>query len=710
MRTLITGAIASGLLLTATVSQAGNLMHFHFGSVDPTATSRSSVAFDHLTDDYVLQFKNSITEADKKALKAKGIAVFRYIPDDALIVRATASQLSNFAQNGKINAFIPYKGSMKLSSALPVMSVFSRMKTINAAIFTFSATDADRVLNFLKVQDSNLVVIDQTGSILSVQMKQHLIAPLADMPGVEFIQELVKLEPLYMTLEEAQTDEEPKLAGDYTDLDGYETGTKVMKMDEIWAQGYRGEGQIVGVADTGLDTGNLTTISTDFAGAVTKGIGFGIGAKGAWDDPMGHGTHVAGSVLGRGTPSGGLLKGAAYEAKVVFEGMWSPIISNLTVPPKLAALFQGAYDEGARIHTNSWGAAREDLFGSYEGMAQQVDQFMWDHPDMLIIYAAGNSGVDKNKDGRIDPTSVGPPGTSKNTLTVGASENLVSKGGIQKQVKELRNASVNWGAEPIWSSKVSDNIEGMAMFSSRGPLKDGRLKPEIVAPGTNILSARAHTPKAELLWGEYNKDYVYSGGTSMSTPLTAGAAAIIREVLIKKFKIANPSAALVKATLLHTAVDMFPGQYGGGATQEFQTPRPNSDEGYGRVDMSLVAGLDAKTKFVEAEVAQGDEYTMTVQVTQGKILANLVYTDAPGTPSAGVALVNNLDLEVKALNRDGTLVSVQQVFNSTDSINNNEIAELTGLASGTYQISVKGTKIPMGKNGKQPFSVVYTAL
>ena len=701
----------TALLLSTAVSQAGSLLRFHNGDVDPKTSNRITVAFDHLTDDYVLQFKNAITESDKKALKAQGIQVFRYIPDDALIVRATATQLSQFAHNGKINAFIPYKGAVKLSSALPPLSVFSRAKSINVAILTFSTEDSQHILNALQTQDPNLKVIDHTGSTLSVQMQQTLLANLAEMPGVEFVQELVKLEPLHISLQDDVTsDDEPKMAGDYTDLNGYETGTKVMNMDAIWAQGYHGQGQIVGIADTGLDTGDMSTIATDFNGAVAKGIGVGIGSKGAWNDPMGHGTHVAGSVLGRGVRSGGLLKGAAYDAKVVFESMWSPIISNLTVPPKLAQLFQAAYDEGARIHSNSWGAAREDIVGSYEAMAQQVDQFMWDHPDMLVIYAAGNSGVDKDKDGRIDPNSVGPPGTAKNILTVGASENLLAQGGIQKQVKELRNAADSWGAEPIWSSKVSDNIDGMAMFSSRGPLKDGRTKPEIVAPGTNILSTRSHMPTAELLWGEYNKDYVYSGGTSMATPLTAGAAAVTREVLVKKFNIANPSAALVKATMLHTATDMFPGQYGGGATQEFQTRRPNSDEGYGRVDMAKLAGLAAQTHFVEADVAQGEAYTTTVQVHNGKLLVNLVYTDAPGTPSAGAALVNNLDLEVKSIARSAVAATDAVAFASTDAINNNEVAELTGLADGTYQISVKGTKIPMGKNGKQPFALVYTAL
>jgi serine protease AprX len=696
------------LLLVGAMAQAGSLLHFHNGSINPKAQAQSNLAFDHVSQDYVLQFKGMVTEADKQELQAQGMQVFRYMPDDALIVRATAQQLSSYATNGKVNAFVLYKGAMKLSSNLPSLSVFSQNKFVNVNITTFQAQDTARILASLQSMDARLKVIDQSAKSLAVQVQQTLLPTLAEMPGVEFIQELVKLEPLHMTLEDAQNDEIPT-AGDYTDITGFETGTKVMNMDAIWAQGYKGNGQVVGVADTGLDTGVAETIAGDFAGTIVKGFAFGIGSNGNWGDPMGHGTHVAGSVLGRGTPSGGLLKGAAFEANLVPEGMWSPIINNLTVPQRLSTLFQSAYDNGARIHTNSWGAAREDLFGSYEAMAQQVDQYMWDHPDMLIIYAAGNSGVDKNRDGRIDPNSVGPPGTSKNTLTVGASENLVSVGGIQKPVKELRDAATKWGVEPIFSSKVSDNIDGVAMFSSRGPLRDGRLKPEIVAPGTNILSARSHTPTAELLWGEYNKDYVYSGGTSMATPLTAGAAAITREVLIKKYAIANPSAALVKATLLHTAKDMFPGQYGGGATQEFQTHRPNNDEGYGRVDMAQLAGLTDATHFVEAEVAQGADHVVTAQVSaNGKLLVNLVYTDAPGATAAAVALVNDLDLEVKAIGANGE--SDQVVSLAKDALNNNEIVELSGLTAGMYQISVKGTKIPMGRNGKQPFALVYTAL
>lgn len=686
--------------MTAALSaQAGTVLKFQKLTIDPlsAANTHQEQKFSLDSKDQVVQFFSSVTEADKAEAKALGIRIFRYVPDDALIVRANHGQIARWSASGKIRATMPFQGSLKIDPNLPASSIFSMGRTQKLLISAFTKEDAQEIWADLQNRDSEIRLIELNGRNLAVEMDTIFISHLINRSGVEYIQALEQVVPMYINLlgDEERTPPPPNPHP----LSGYESGTKVMGFASIWAQGYTGQGQMVGVADTGLDIGNTAGIHGDFVDAVQAGYVYGIGAK-TWDDPMGHGTHVAGSVLGRGKGLDGSLKGGAHSAMIVPQGMWSPIIDNLTVPAKLGAMFEAAYKEGARIHTNSWGAARN--FGAYDSMAQQVDEFMWAHPDMLVLFAAGNSGEDMNKDGRIDENSIGSPATAKNTLSVGASENLNSVGGIQRMAKELNGGATKWGVEPIASSKLSDNANGVAIFSSRGPTTDGRTKPEIVAPGTNILSARSHVPTADPMWGAYDADYTYAGGTSMATPLTAGAAAVTRQVLMEKFKIAAPSAALIKAVLMHTAFDMFPGQYGTQvATQELQR-RPNSDEGYGRVDMDALSKMTTATVAMDSSVAQGEAVDKSVTVKNGTLLVNLVYTDAPGTPSAGAALVNDLDLMVTG--PDG------KTYGKADSINNHEIVELSGLAAGTYKISVKGTKIPMGNQGKQPFALVYTAL
>jgi len=689
--------LAASMMLAASAS-AGTVLRFGRGTIDPQQQALTfSTADATIVTDYVVQFEKAVTEADKAALKSAGVQVFRYLPDDALIVRSNLETLNHVKTVTVIRATIPYRGWMKLNERLPTLSIFSTTHTTDIMVSTFTDADAQNILDNVP---AGVTVIQSSGRMMALRVPEAMIQNLSVMTGVEYVQPLDPVQVLDMNLYDTPP-ATPEPNGDYKDLNGFETGTKVMNFDAIWAQGYRGQNQIAAMADTGVDLGAADGFTPDLKDAIKIGLPFGIGSK-SWEDPMGHGTHVAGSVLGRGTASGGILKGGANAATLVVESLWCPIVDNLTVPPKLATLFSAAYDQGARIHTNSWGSAQS--FGEYDSMAQQVDDFMFSHPDFLVVFAAGNSGVDMDKDGRIDPNSIGSPGTAKDTLTVGASENLVSNStSLQKTVSQFRQAPTSWPAEPIWSSKISDNIDGVAMFSSRGPTKDGRLKPEIVAPGTNILSIRSHNPDAEPLWGPYNKDYVWSGGTSMATPLTAGAAVVTRQVLMEKFKIANPSAALVKATLMHTAKDMYPGQYGEGTPTQELTHRPNSDEGYGRVDMGRLSELTSSTLFVDAAVGQDETYTQTVTVANKGLLVNLVYTDAPGTPAAAVALVNDLSLAVTGANG----AAISQV---DDHINNNAVIEAKDLAPGTYTITVKGVKVPMGQNGKQPFALVATPL
>lgn len=700
MKALSVGILAMTVLSTFSAN-AGTELRLNAGNIKSRAIENLKNVQYQGSQDLIIQFKNSITEGDKTSLKHIGAEIFGYLPDDALMVRASYAKVQTWRGGHAVEAVIPFSAEYKTSHFFAPVSVFNKDELQSIQVKTFKESETQDIAAKIKALPL-AIVYSASGKSVVASVARAAIRRVAEIQGVEHVQPYAEMIPLHMDFSNDVAALTPQfLAGDYTDINGSETGTSVMRFDGAWAAGFAGRNQVVAMADTGLDMGE-GKLSTDFLGAVLNGHIFGLFSK-SWDDPMGHGTHVAGSVLGRGTASGGKLRGGAYEAAFVPQGMWSPMMKNLTVPTKLSDLFQKAFGEGARIHTNSWGSPRD--LGAYDTMASTVDEYMFNNPDFLILFAAGNSGVDKNKDGRIDPGSVGSPGTAKNTLTVGASENVTTTGGLQVPVSKLRAANESWSAEPIFSSYLSDNANGVAMFSSRGPTADGRTKPEIVAPGTNILSARSHVAGSSELWGAYNADYAFSGGTSMATPLAAGGAAIARQMLQEKAKIANPSAALVKATLLHTAVDMYPGQYGElGASrgQELLTRRPNFDEGYGRMDITRIVELGAGTQFVDnrSGVGQGESTQVTFTLNRpGMILANLVYMDAPGSPNASVALVNDLDLSLTG----------PQVATPQDRRNNNEVIEYSNLPAGTYTLTVTGFKVPQGKNGKQAYALVYTA-
>src|SRR5947207_293954 len=98
-------------------------------------------------------------------------------------------------------------------------------------------------------------------------------------------------------------------------------------------------------------------------------------------------------------------------------------------------------------------------------------------------------------------------------------------------------------ANPIRSDKLANNPNQIVAFSSRGPTLDGRIKPDVVAPGTYVLSTRSRRIASNNFgYGRYQNStlYMFDSGTSMSTPLTAGAVGLIRQ-LIRKLGIANPS-------------------------------------------------------------------------------------------------------------------------------------------------------------------------
>ena len=656
---------------------------------------RSAFAHDGSIHTFVIQFKSTIASSDQAQLKALGLEVQNYLPEDAVIVRGSTEALTELrAISDSVRAIHDFAPEWKISPELMALAPGSRILLLISTLRDGSTLDAAHLLQRIP----GVQLITSRGRNWVAEASTSALSQIAEIDTVEWIETAPQIQSLDFGI--TSEDLPAPQQGEKPAVTGFESGTRIMGFEKAWARGFHAEGQRIAVADTGLDSGKIETIHPDFKDTLYKGYNSGLGTE-SWEDPMGHGTHVAGSVVGTGAASEGNFKGGSHRGQLLFQGLWSSIFDNLAPGTDFNTLISPAYDDGARIHSNSWGSAR--THGEYDTMAANVDEYIWNHPDLLILFAAGNSGEDKNRDGRIDENSTGSPATAKNVLTVGASENYLLSGGIQKKARDMKNGKDKWGVEPLASSVLSDNPNGIAIFSSRGPTEDGRLKPEVVAPGTNIVSTRSHHPKASPLWGIYNENYLYAGGTSMATPLTAGAAGVVRQYLVEQKKIPNPSAALMKAVLMHSADDLFPGQYGEGVGQELQTARPNVHEGYGRVNVDTATALPEDTRLIDEAtgVAVNEVKVVMVKVPEGGSLrATLSYSDAPAAAAASRSLVNDLDLVIGGPNRN--------VFEKKDRLNNTEMLELTHLSAGNYAVSVRGVNVPRGKAGKQPYALVIT--
>lgn len=467
---------------------------------------------------------------------------------------------------------------------------------------------------------------------------------------------------------------------------------------------YDGTGQLVAIADTGIDDQH-PDLRGRFDGIVA------LGRAGDPSDTAGHGTHVAGSIGGDGQASNGQIRGTAPAVRFFFQSIMDARGNLGGLPLDINDLFKEAYDSGARIHNNSWGAGTN---ARYPFTSLEADEFVNNHRDMTIVIAAGNQGTLHNpsssQPGFVDWLSVGSPATSKNGVTVGASQSDRTQGGLSR---------MTWGAAwpqafptpPISTDKISGKPEEMAAFSSRGPCDDRRIKPDVVAPGTDIVSTKSSRAPVANFWGLYdgfNSRYAYMGGTSMATPIVSGCLALIRQYYVDA-RHTQPSAALMKATLINSTRALT----GPTAIADFPA-LPNFHQGFGCVHMPWVVPNPAepslKLEFLDTwrDPAQqftvpGQRFRYRISVGAGRELRFcLAFTDIPAR-----ALQNDLNLIVEA--PDGKKIlgndNRPMKLGPLDADNNVEIVRLPTPGAGDYLIQIIASNL-LGP--RQDFALVVT--
>jgi serine protease AprX len=623
-----------------------------FDPAGPTVAAARAASPDTSKSNYILvQTKAPMTDAEKAQLSGAGAVIQEYVSENTYLCGYKPADLAAIRALPFVAWAGVYMQGFKVNPSLRPPESATQAHTIGPLEAAKSVSNTLRQVDIVAHDD-----VDTQSS----DFKAKVAAAAHVSPDtLEVSRHKIRLNVQEKFLDDVAAIDEVRHVEEVHGVKLYNNVARGIIDANVVVTGtaYKGDGQIVVVNDTGFDKGSTTNTHPAFTGRVHALVP--IGRPNKADDPAGHGTHVCGSVLGDGNSAsmGGAIQGTAPNAKLVVQSLLTAT-GGLGIPPDLHDLFKPPYDNDAtaRVHTNSWGSTQPGL--PYNQSSQEIDDFVWNHQDCVICFAAGNDGIDTNGDGRIDTGSIGSEAAAKNCITVGATESLRPR--IELTYGALRPSS--FPSNPIFSDLSANNADGMAAFSSRGPTKEKRLKPDVVAPGTSILSTRSgavvHPPTT--FGVSSDPAYFFDDGTSMATPLTAGCCAVLRETLVKNH-MANPSAAIIKALLINGA-QPIPGQYNPSETG----PSPNTSSGWGRVNLAnsvIIPGPNADGGFGEGgPLKQGEKSGGTIKIPRAgapkdvsdaagttglgpTLKFTLVWSDPPGAQ-----LQNDLDLIITAAN------------------------------------------------------------
>jgi hypothetical protein len=658
-----------------------------------------------LTTSFILQFKGPIKSEWVSELEGLGVQMRDYIPFHSFLTRMTPEVMEKVERLSFVQWVGFYEPMYKVQPDL-----WSENDDILVEIILFKEESGAFILSAL----GDMVVdwyTDGEFNIIEALIPPAVLPALAKLNEVYYIEPRSVMVPLNVNAQvvfQTNRSKSDPLAR------------------RIWDMGIQGGGEIITVADTGLDYDH--TMVRHSNGNITIGDIYNVTDPNrrklirymvmktfnpesdpwAWKDSghvsitgnltTGHGTSVAVAAAGNDDGTGTSKRdGMAKEAKLIVQDIGTvcrnPMHGNWWddclryIPNNYSDMFLPAHENGSRIHSNSWGSSNSN----YDREARMVDMFNWAYKDMVILFANGNGGGCWGTYHR-----TGSPATAKSAVSVGMTEG--------------------------WR-----NQHNVSCGSSTGPTDDERMKPDTVAFGSGRSARSSGDP-----FDEYNtSEEGWFGGSSYATPLTSGMAAMLRQYFLEGWYpsgVSNtqdslyPSAALIKAMLVNSGMEMT----GNNSDVAGDGQYPNNSQGWGRPtldDVMYFMGDRRKTLVWDNQSmdSTGDSMIYSFNVKSGlePLKVNMVYTDYPGALFSSFALVNNLDLEVfDPLGNqykgnvfwsysDATPGESRPNWGNFDIRNPVEGVIVKNPMPGYWTVRVTGFDLP---KGPQPFAFVVTGM
>lgn len=574
----------------------------------------------------IIQFEELPSVTIKEQLKANGIELLEYIPNNAFTATISGQPDANEILQSKARALIVPQPEQKMQPELS-RGIFPNWALKNnnqielwisfPSSFNFETVQQELYRKGFQITST----LNKNYRILELIVATDRLTELAAMPCIDYVQAA------------------PAPVKEFNTNSMAASKANMLKASIAnGGLGLTGQGVVVGVGDNGDIQTHL-----DFTGRIINRAG---------DIPRAHATHVAGTVGGAGIINE-LHEGYAPKSTIL-----SQLFNNIIT--KAPTYVQ---DNGMVIGSHSYGLVADDCAfnGIYDLNARILDQQAIDLPELQHVFAAGNDGFRT-----CSPfpsgfrTVMGGFQCAKNIITVGA----------------------------------TDYKRDWATFSSKGPVRDGRVKPEIMSQGERVAST----------WS--NNQYSFNNGTSMAAPGVSGGLALLIERYRTTHGNANPKNGLLKALLCNGASDR------GNAGPDFT---------YGFGSMNLVRSLammEANHYFTNT-VAQNitNTHTISVPANTAQLKVLLYWNDPAASVMAAHTLVNNLNLSVTGpggtvlpyvLDTLSSNVNNAATATGNDAINNIEQVVINNPAAGSYDLKANGAAIAAGPS--QGYFLVYDAI
>ncbi len=658
--------LANPMHSTYHLSESSGLIHSPYGSFDPTTHpvplgpwSRVGLGSPTLEGIYIIQSSSSDLEVLTEQLSSLGISIIDQIPDEALVVSLPETRRDEALRQMQHLPAIRWSGdfptlwtiSPELLPLLGFVDVEVDLDLIPSSnLMPHEIAELSADLGALSRPTNPSTICDAyLCQLRSVNPK--IITTLAIDPRI------IKVEPgPTLAIHNTNASLIGGLDAALTTSDGLLTG----------------DGEVIGISDTGLDSDH-----GDFEGRLRNPIynRFGPDNSGA-DTNSGHGTHVTATLLGDGSGDS-IATGMVPEATFHFYQLEVDSSGLLARWGSLYEMFLHSWQNDARIQTNSWGS--ENLVGQYTSDSRSADSFTYDYPKFLVLFSAGDMAE----------MGVNPPSTAKNVLSVG---------------------STTTGAYD------SETLGAVHASSSVGPTLDGRIKPDLVAPGVMLCSARAQEaafatggPCSSTIHDDGSTPlYMTLNGSSMATPVVAGAAAMARQYLREVAGISEPRSDLIRALLVNGAEDLG------------EPDVPNPSEGWGQLNLTnslypTKGGQNLSVLFdYDRDLLPGHSFIYTFELFEGVGFdATLAWNDREGSATAdqnASRLINDLDLTITS--PEGTVYrgnnfvdGISSSGGNRDQLNNLERVSLPTAEAGMWTIQI-------GHSGgfSQDFSLLFSAM